>query len=83
MDERALRELELLDVARLYGFESAAPVIPVKTGIQSHTMQCITQYQNHYPHSRIPGDHSALAPLLPIPNRTVKRRRADDIADCP
>ena len=34
MDERALRELELLDVARLYGFESTAPVIPVKTGTQ-------------------------------------------------
>ena len=38
MDERALRELELLDVARLYGFESTAAVtavIPVETGIQS------------------------------------------------
>ena len=26
-------------------------------------------------------DHSKLAPLLPIPNRTVKRLRADDSAD--
>ena len=30
-----------------------------------------------------PGGNSALDPLLPIPNRTVKRRRADDSADCP
>ena len=28
----------------------------------------------------MPDDHSALAPPLPIPNRTVKRRRADDSA---
>ena len=26
-------------------------------------------------------DHSKLVPLLPIPNRTVKRLRADDSAD--
>jgi hypothetical protein len=32
---------------------------------------------------RILGDHSALAPPLPIPNRTVKRRSADDSADLP
>jgi uracil-DNA glycosylase len=44
MDERTLRELELLDVARLYGFESAPAVlpdveavIPVETGIQSRS----------------------------------------------
>ena len=29
----------------------------------------------------MPGDHSKLAPLLPIPNRTVKRLSADDSAD--
>ena len=29
----------------------------------------------------MPGDHSKLAPLLPIPNRTVKRLCADDSAD--
>ena len=29
------------------------------------------------------GAHSKVEPLLPIPNRTVKRLRADDIADCP
>ena len=28
-----------------------------------------------------PDDHSELVPLLPIPNRTVKRLRADDSAD--
>ena len=28
-----------------------------------------------------PDDHSKLEPLLPIPNRTVKRLRADDSAD--
>ena len=28
----------------------------------------------------MPDDHSKLAPLLPIPNRTVKRLRADDSA---
>src|SRR4030066_1059826 len=28
-------------------------------------------------------DHSELAPLLPIPNRTVKRLRADDSVDYP
>ena len=28
----------------------------------------------------MPDDHSALVPPLPIPNRTVKRRRADDSA---
>ena len=28
-----------------------------------------------------PDDHSEVAPLLPIPNRTVKRLRADDSAD--
>lgn len=31
----------------------------------------------------MPGDHSKLEPLLPIPNRTVKRLRADDSADYP
>jgi uracil-DNA glycosylase len=43
MDARALRELELLDVARLYGFESttgvmqgATAVVPAEAGIQSH-----------------------------------------------
>src|SRR6476659_10564559 len=30
-----------------------------------------------------PDHHSPLAPPLPIPNRTVKRRRADDSTDCP
>ena len=30
-----------------------------------------------------PDDHSPLDPPLPIPNRTVKRRRADDSTDCP
>ena len=29
----------------------------------------------------LPDDHSKLVPLLPIPNRTVKRLRADDSAD--
>ena len=29
----------------------------------------------------MPDDHSKLAPLLPIPNRTVKRLCADDSAD--
>ena len=29
----------------------------------------------------MPDDHSPLAPPLPIPNRTVKRRRADDSVD--
>lgn len=28
-----------------------------------------------------PDDHSDLVPLLPIPNRTVKRASADDSAD--
>jgi hypothetical protein len=31
----------------------------------------------------MPDDHSPLEPPLPIPNRTVKRRRADDSVDCP
>src|SRR3954451_5282835 len=30
-----------------------------------------------------PDDHSPLEPPLPIPNRTVKRRHADDSTDCP
>src|SRR4029079_15178908 len=34
-------------------------------------------------HPSMPDDFSPLAPPLPIPNRTVKRRRADDSADCP
>ena len=29
----------------------------------------------------MPDDHSELVPLLPIPNRTVKRLSADDSAD--
>lgn len=29
----------------------------------------------------MPDDHSKLVPLLPIPNRTVKRVSADDSAD--
>ena len=29
----------------------------------------------------LPDDHSKLVPLLPIPNRTVKRLCADDSAD--
>ena len=32
-------------------------------------------------HPVMPDDHSKLVPLLPIPNRTVKRLRADDSAD--
>ena len=32
---------------------------------------------------RIPDEHSALVPPLPIPNRAVKRRRADDSMDYP
>lgn len=45
MDERALRELELLDVARLYGLEStsATEVIPVETGIQSYSATAASQ----------------------------------------
>ena len=31
----------------------------------------------------MPDDHSTLVPPLPIPNRTVKRRRADDSVDYP
>src|SRR5437764_12136795 len=31
-------------------------------------------------HSVMPDDHSEVVPLLPIPNRTVKRLCADDIA---
>ena len=31
----------------------------------------------------MPDDHSPLAPRLPIPNRTVKRWRADDSTDSP
>ena len=31
----------------------------------------------------MPDDHSDVVPLLPIPNRTVKRVSADDSADCP
>src|SRR6476660_4274560 len=34
-------------------------------------------------HLSEPDDLSPLAPPLPIPNRTVKRRRADDSTDCP
>ena len=30
--------------------------------------------------NRIPDDHSAVEPRLPFPNRTVKRRSADDSA---
>ena len=29
----------------------------------------------------MPDDHSDVVPLLPIPNRTVKRLSADDSAD--
>ncbi len=29
----------------------------------------------------LPDDHSEVVPLLPIPNRTVKRFSADDSAD--
>ncbi len=32
-------------------------------------------------HQVMPDDHSELVPLLPIPNRTVKRLSADDSAD--
>ena len=35
-------------------------------------------YQSNLPST--PGDHSELEPPLPIPNRTVKRLRADDSA---
>src|SRR4051794_36019989 len=31
----------------------------------------------------MPDDHSPPEPPLPIPNRTVKRRYADDSVDCP
>src|SRR4030095_7263593 len=32
-------------------------------------------------HTVMPDDHSEVVPLLPIPNRTVKRLSADDSAD--
>ena len=32
-------------------------------------------------HTVMPDDHSKVVPLLPIPNRTVKRLSADDSAD--
>ena len=35
------------------------------------------------PHRSTPDDHSPLAPPLPIPNRTVKRRYADDSTELP
>jgi hypothetical protein len=35
------------------------------------------------PGNSLSDDHSELAPLLPIPNRTVKRLRADDSVDYP
>ena len=41
---------------------------------------------NHDPdgtHQFYSGAHSKVEPPLPIPNRTVKHLRADDIADCP
>ena len=34
-------------------------------------------------HPATPDDHSPLAPPLPIPNRTVKRRHADDSTEFP
>ena len=37
--------------------------------------------QSHSRQPFMPDDHSKLVPLLPIPNRTVKRLRADDSAD--
>ena len=33
------------------------------------------------PDNGLSDDHSELVPLLPIPNRTVKRLRADDSVD--
>jgi hypothetical protein len=46
-----------------------------------HRIGCLPGSSESEP--RILGDHSALAPPLPIPNRTVKRRSADDSADLP
>ena len=34
-------------------------------------------------HRSTPDDHSEVVPLLPIPNRTVKRRHADDSTELP
>ena len=44
-------------------------------------MNSIAQSQRLGRHKVLPDDHSKLEPLLPIPNRTVKRLRADDSAD--
>ena len=40
---------------------------------------CLVQRTRRQPVK--PDDHSELVPLLPIPNRTVKRLSADDSAD--
>ena len=40
-------------------------------------------YKAQLTHPVLSGDHSEVVPLLPIPNRTVKRLSADDSADCP
>ena len=51
------------------------------TKSDSRLYEFARQFTKTAQHQVMPDDHSKLVPLLPIPNRTVKRLSADDSAD--
>src|SRR3990167_8808476 len=55
-------------------------VVAIKTKSDSILYEFARQSQKTAQHQVMPDDHSKLVPLLPIPNRTVKRLCADDSA---
>ena len=56
----------------------AGAVLGLRVGFRTNT--ALAQEQEQGSRQELPGGNSALVPHLPIPNRTVKRRRADDSA---
>ena len=72
---------------RLTHSKDAAPEESLQAALQSKLkLICSMNSMDCFPCGAVrqqvlPDDHSKLVPLLPIPNRTVKRLRADDSAD--
>ena len=62
-------------------FKEASPLRQRNQDTNSTLRMSCTRPQASCSERFKPDDHSELVPLLPIPNRTVKRLSADDSAD--
>src|SRR5689334_14307235 len=57
--------------------------LPSHAELSRSRRRCVCYLLPELCHLSTPDDYSPPEPPLPIPNRTVKRRRADDSTDCP